>query len=226
MCLIVLTAVAAPRRGSGSVAPPGESMFVDLRERISRQTRPRPTCPTGWHVESALESAGGTAFAGDFLVATRPDARPARDRPRGRLRQGRGRRRPRPAARRGVRGAARGPAARRRSCRRPTTTCSARTGTRASPPPSTCRSTCAPAATRCARPATRPPPCARPAPALDGAADRGPDPRPDARRDVHLLRPASCGATTRSCSTPTAWSSCRAATSTWASTGCWGRPSR
>lgn len=72
MCLIVL--VAALRRarlGVGLAA--GESMFVDLRDRISRQTG-LEGLPPGWHVETALESAGGTAFAGDFLVATRPTA--------------------------------------------------------------------------------------------------------------------------------------------------------
>lgn len=73
MCAIVL--LAALRRaqlGVGLAA--GQSMFVDLRDRISRQTG-FVGMPSGWHVESALESAGGTAFAGDFLVATRPTPR-------------------------------------------------------------------------------------------------------------------------------------------------------
>jgi hypothetical protein len=70
MCVIVLLASARRQRlGVGSGA--GESMFVDLRDRISRQTGLQGL-PSGWHAESALESAGGTAFAGDFLVATRP----------------------------------------------------------------------------------------------------------------------------------------------------------
>jgi serine phosphatase RsbU (regulator of sigma subunit) len=30
--------------------------------------------PAGWHLETALRSAGGTPFAGDFIVATRPSA--------------------------------------------------------------------------------------------------------------------------------------------------------
>lgn len=70
MALIVL--VASMRRsplGVGGAA--GESMFVDLRDRISRQTG-FDGLPAGWYAESALESAGGTAFAGDFFVATRP----------------------------------------------------------------------------------------------------------------------------------------------------------
>ena len=72
MCLIVLVASwRRSRLGVGLAA--GESMFVDLRDRISRQTG-LDHLPPGWYAETALESAGGTAFAGDFFVATRPDA--------------------------------------------------------------------------------------------------------------------------------------------------------
>lgn len=68
----VIVLVASLRRSRLGVAgAAGESMFVDLRDRISRQTG-FDHLPAGWHTESALESAGGTAFAGDFLVATRP----------------------------------------------------------------------------------------------------------------------------------------------------------
>jgi len=49
----------------------GESMFVDLRDRILNQGGV-PALPPGWHAESALASAGGTQFAGDFVVASRP----------------------------------------------------------------------------------------------------------------------------------------------------------
>ncbi|HEY0889627.1 MAG TPA: PP2C family protein-serine/threonine phosphatase [Nocardioides sp.] len=49
----------------------GESMFVDLRDRILNQGG-IPALPPGWHAESALTSAGGTLFAGDFVVASRP----------------------------------------------------------------------------------------------------------------------------------------------------------
>jgi hypothetical protein len=47
----------------------GESMFVDLRDRILNQGG-IPQLPAGWHAESALASAGGTLFAGDFVVAS------------------------------------------------------------------------------------------------------------------------------------------------------------
>jgi len=49
----------------------GESMFVDLRDRILNQGG-MPRLPVGWHAESSLASAGGTLFAGDFVVASRP----------------------------------------------------------------------------------------------------------------------------------------------------------
>ena len=49
----------------------GESMLVDLRDRILGQGG-IPALPEGWYAESALKSAGGTPFAGDFIVATRP----------------------------------------------------------------------------------------------------------------------------------------------------------
>lgn len=48
----------------------GESMFIDLRDRILKQGR-IPTLPSDWSVSSELRSAGGTAFAGDFVVASR-----------------------------------------------------------------------------------------------------------------------------------------------------------
>lgn len=54
----------------GVSGPRGESMFVDLRDRIARQGA-IPKLPAQWHVESASRSAGGTSFGGDFIVATR-----------------------------------------------------------------------------------------------------------------------------------------------------------
>ena len=70
MALIVLVAsLRRSRLGVGGAA--GEAMFVDLLDRLSRQTG-LESLPGGWYVESALESAGGTAFSGDFFVASRP----------------------------------------------------------------------------------------------------------------------------------------------------------
>ncbi len=66
--LIMLTSFR--RSTLGVSGPIGESMFVDLRDRISKQGNV-PDLPEEWHVESEVRPAGGTAFAGDFIVANR-----------------------------------------------------------------------------------------------------------------------------------------------------------
>src|SRR3954451_5576734 len=72
MCVIVLAfSLRRSRLGVGGAM--GESMFVDLRDRILQQGGV-PDLPPGWRAESALRSAGGTPFAGDFVVATKVDA--------------------------------------------------------------------------------------------------------------------------------------------------------
>lgn len=48
----------------------GESMLVDLRDRLHAQGR-IPALPPEWRVETVLRSAYGDSFSGDFLVATR-----------------------------------------------------------------------------------------------------------------------------------------------------------
>ena len=69
LCFIVLvTSFRRSRLGVAGVM--GESMLVDLRDRILKQGGV-PTLPDGWLVETALRSAGGTPFAGDFVVSTR-----------------------------------------------------------------------------------------------------------------------------------------------------------
>ncbi|MBF4160297.1 PP2C family protein-serine/threonine phosphatase [Nocardioides acrostichi] len=68
MCAIVLaTAFRRSRLGVGGMT--GESMFVDLRDRLLSQGS-IPELRRPWHCESALRSASGTLFAGDFVVAT------------------------------------------------------------------------------------------------------------------------------------------------------------
>jgi hypothetical protein len=47
----------------------GESMLVDLRERIARQSQ-IPVLPPNWYSEAVMRSAGGSSFAGDFIVAS------------------------------------------------------------------------------------------------------------------------------------------------------------
>ncbi|GCD90858.1 PP2C family protein-serine/threonine phosphatase [Nocardioides sp. LS1] len=65
--IILLTSFRRSRLGVAGVL--GESMLVDLRDRILGQGG-IPELPHGWYAESALRSAGGTPFAGDFIVAT------------------------------------------------------------------------------------------------------------------------------------------------------------
>lgn len=65
--LIIL--VSSFRRSRLGVAGSrGESMLVDLRERIARQSQ-IPVLPAEWHAEAVMRSAGGSSFAGDFIVA-------------------------------------------------------------------------------------------------------------------------------------------------------------
>jgi hypothetical protein len=66
--LIMVTSFRRTRLGVSG--PLGESMFVDLRDRISKQGN-LPELPQSWLVESVVKSAGGTSFAGDFIVARR-----------------------------------------------------------------------------------------------------------------------------------------------------------
>jgi hypothetical protein len=67
--LIIL--VSSFRRTTLGVAGArGESMLVDLRDRIQNQAR-MPALPDGWYAEAVMRSAGGSSFAGDFMVASR-----------------------------------------------------------------------------------------------------------------------------------------------------------
>jgi hypothetical protein len=70
--IILLSSFRRSRLGVAGLR--GESMLVDLRDRILKQGR-IPELPDTWLVESELRSAGGTAFAGDFVVAARHDDR-------------------------------------------------------------------------------------------------------------------------------------------------------
>ena len=74
LCFIVLT-TSFRRSRLGVAGVQGESMLVDLRDRILSQGGV-PTLPEGWLAETALRSAGGTPFAGDFVVSASP--RPGR----------------------------------------------------------------------------------------------------------------------------------------------------
>ncbi|WP_370185840.1 PP2C family protein-serine/threonine phosphatase [Aeromicrobium sp.] len=58
----------ARRRRSGLPGPLGEAMLVDLRDRLHAQGKV-PPLPSGWYSESAMLTAGGVHFSGDFMVA-------------------------------------------------------------------------------------------------------------------------------------------------------------
>ncbi|HEY0902699.1 MAG TPA: PP2C family protein-serine/threonine phosphatase [Marmoricola sp.] len=66
--LIIVTSFRRSRLGVSG--PRGESMLVDLRDRIANQGT-IPQLPREWHVDAAIRSAGGTSFGGDFTVASR-----------------------------------------------------------------------------------------------------------------------------------------------------------
>ncbi len=67
--VILLTSFRRTRLGVAGAL--GESMLVDLRDRIQSQSV-IPSLPAGFSAESALRSAGGTPFAGDFVITVRP----------------------------------------------------------------------------------------------------------------------------------------------------------
>jgi hypothetical protein len=76
--LLVLALVAAillysaSRYRSGLPGPLGEAMLVELNDRLQVQGQV-PALSNGWSAQSAVLSAGGAKFAGDFLVANLSD---------------------------------------------------------------------------------------------------------------------------------------------------------
>jgi Stage II sporulation protein E (SpoIIE) len=66
----LMTWLAVSRARLGVQGTLGESMLVDLRDRI-RAHGVLPKLPEPWHAEVALHSAHGESFSGDFVVATR-----------------------------------------------------------------------------------------------------------------------------------------------------------
>jgi hypothetical protein len=73
--LVIVAAIvlySASRYRSGLPGPLGEAMLVELNERLQVQGVV-PALPNGWLSQSAVLSAGGAKFAGDFLVANLSD---------------------------------------------------------------------------------------------------------------------------------------------------------
>ena len=105
-----LVVYQSSRQRSGLPVALSEAMLAQLRDRLQRQGVV-PPLPHPWRAESAMLSAHGTGYAGDFLVADLREDRHARDGAGGRVRQGRrGRSAGAPVRRRAGR-AARGAAA-------------------------------------------------------------------------------------------------------------------
>ncbi len=63
--LIMTVAVWRNRLG-----PMGESMLIDLRDRLHQQSE-LPDLPPDWSAQVVMRSAGGARFAGDFVVAAK-----------------------------------------------------------------------------------------------------------------------------------------------------------
>jgi hypothetical protein len=68
--MILMLWLSHARAEAGVVGVGGESMLVDMRDRLRAQGELPPLPPT-WGAEVALESAYGDGFAGDFVVASR-----------------------------------------------------------------------------------------------------------------------------------------------------------
>lgn len=69
---VTVLAMARSRARLGVQGTRGDSMLVDLRDRL-RAHGELPALPRGWEAEIVLRSAGGASFSGDFVVATRSD---------------------------------------------------------------------------------------------------------------------------------------------------------
>jgi hypothetical protein len=79
LLVVVATALimlwnARSRTKLGVAGSRGESMLIDLRDRLLSQGE-LPELPRPWYAEAVMRSAGGASFAGDFMVAARaPDS--------------------------------------------------------------------------------------------------------------------------------------------------------
>ncbi len=69
---LLMVWIAHSRARLGVQGTAGESMLVDLRDRLRAQGE-LPVLPPRWHAEVVLRSAYGDQFSGDFLVATTRD---------------------------------------------------------------------------------------------------------------------------------------------------------
>jgi hypothetical protein len=68
--MLLMIWLSHARSQVGVIGVSGESMLVDMRDRLRAQGE-LPQLPEPWRAELALESAFGDGFAGDFVVASR-----------------------------------------------------------------------------------------------------------------------------------------------------------
>jgi hypothetical protein len=69
----IVVAVATRRNRLGVGGLTGDAILLDLQTQISRQGV-LPPLPDGWYADVATRSAGGTSFAGDFMVTHLSDS--------------------------------------------------------------------------------------------------------------------------------------------------------
>lgn len=70
LAAIIVTLHVRSRARLGLLPLRGDSMLVDLRDRLASQSK-LPVLPSPWHGEAVTRSAGGASFSGDFIVAAR-----------------------------------------------------------------------------------------------------------------------------------------------------------
>ncbi|HEY7042389.1 MAG TPA: PP2C family protein-serine/threonine phosphatase [Nocardioidaceae bacterium] len=68
--MVIVLWFAVDRQTLGVASTRGESMLIDLRDRLASQSQ-LPALPRAWHAEAVMRSAGGASFAGDFIVAAK-----------------------------------------------------------------------------------------------------------------------------------------------------------
>src|SRR4051794_25177815 len=71
ICIIAVE-LARDRERLGLSVGRGESMLLELRDKLQRQGE-LPDLPAGWYADVAQRSAGGSTFGGDFIVSTLAD---------------------------------------------------------------------------------------------------------------------------------------------------------
>ena len=69
---VIAVELARDRERLGLSAGRGESMLLELRDKLQHQGE-LPHLPAGWHSDVAQRSAGGSTFGGDFFVSTLAD---------------------------------------------------------------------------------------------------------------------------------------------------------